>query len=52
LMHPSVVSVIPGAVSPKQIELNNRILSANIPPAMWKELKAEGLLREDAPIVA
>jgi D-threo-aldose 1-dehydrogenase len=52
LMHPSVVSVIPGAVSPKQIELNNRILAANIPPAMWAELKAEGLLREDAPIVA
>ena len=52
LMHPSVVSVIPGAVSPKQIELNNRILAANIPPAMWAELKTEGLLREDAPVAA
>jgi D-threo-aldose 1-dehydrogenase len=44
LMHPSVVSVIPGAITPKQVGLNVKTLSAKIPKALWKDLKAAGLM--------
>jgi D-threo-aldose 1-dehydrogenase len=48
LHHPSVVSVIPGAVSPKQVSMNIKILSAKVPKALWKDLKAQGLMDERA----
>jgi D-threo-aldose 1-dehydrogenase len=44
LHHPSVVSVIPGAVSPKQVEMNVTTLSAKIPKALWRDLKEQGLM--------
>ena len=50
LAHPSVVSVIPGGVSPKEVKLNVKTLSANIPKALWKDLKAEGLMDARAPV--
>ncbi len=50
LLHPSVVSVIPGAVSPKEVALNVKTMSAKIPKALWKELKADGLMHRDAPV--
>ena len=49
LMHPSVVSVIPGAITPKQVGLNVKTLSAKIPKALWKDLKAAGFMDERAP---
>jgi len=49
LMHPSVVSVIPGAVTPAQIDLNMKTLNAHIPPALWKDLKAQTLLHAKTP---
>lgn len=52
LAHPAVVSVIPGAVAPSEIEAGRVAMEAPIPPAFWQELKAEGLLRQDAPIPA
>ena len=48
--HPSVVSVIPGMENPKQVALNVKTLSAKIPKAFWKDLKAQGLLHEGAPV--
>lgn len=48
LLHPTVVSVIPGAVSPKEVALNVKTLSAKIPKALWKDLKAAGLMDERA----
>ena len=48
LLHPCVVSVIPGAVSPKEVALNVKTLSAKIPKALWKELKISGLMDERA----
>ena len=48
--HKSVVSVIPGGVSPKEVALNVATLDAKIPKALWKDLKAEGLLHKDAPV--
>lgn len=49
LLHPCVVSVIPGGQSVAEVESNLAILDAAIPPALWTELKAEGLIRQDAP---
>ena len=48
LLHPSVVSVIPGAVSPKEVTLNVKALSAKIPKGMWTDLKSAGLMDERA----
>jgi D-threo-aldose 1-dehydrogenase len=50
LHHPQVVSVIPGGANAKEVTLNTRTMSAKIPKALWKDLKAEGLLRKDAPV--
>jgi D-threo-aldose 1-dehydrogenase len=49
LAHPSVVSVIPGGVTPDQVKLNVKTLAAKIPKALWRDLKAEGLLDKRAP---
>jgi D-threo-aldose 1-dehydrogenase len=49
LHHPSVVSVIPGGQSPEQVRSNLAVLSTPIPQALWADLKANGLLRDDAP---
>ena len=48
--HPSVVSVIPGMINPKQVALNVKTLGAKIPKAFWKDLKAKGLLHAEAPV--
>ena len=49
LMHPAVVSVIPGGQGLAEMAANARAASAVIPPALWADLKAEGLMRGDAP---
>jgi D-threo-aldose 1-dehydrogenase len=51
LMHPAVVSVIPGAQSVAEVRSNRQILDAKIPPELWSDLKAHGLLRGDAPVL-
>ena len=48
--HPSVASVIPGARSAGHVERNVESFRHPIPAEFWAELKAEGLLREDAPV--
>ena len=47
--HPVVSAVIPGAASAAQVERNVATFRHRIPADLWAELKAEGLLREDAP---
>ncbi len=49
LGHPAVAAIIPGSVSPEEVEQNLAWFKTEIPPACWAELKAEGLLRDDAP---
>ncbi len=49
LFHPSVVSVIPGGQSVDEVKQNRAILDAKIPVALWHDLKAQGLIRQDAP---
>jgi D-threo-aldose 1-dehydrogenase len=50
LGHPSVASVIPGAVAPAQVRQNAEAMSHAIPADLWAELKHEKLLRADAPV--
>jgi D-threo-aldose 1-dehydrogenase len=50
LFHPSVASVIPGAVTPAQVRQNVAAMSHPIPADLWAELKREKLLRADAPV--
>jgi D-threo-aldose 1-dehydrogenase len=50
LAHPCVVSVIPGGVTPQQVRLNVKTLDAKIPKALWRDLKAEGLMETMAPV--
>lgn len=52
LAHPAVVSVVLGAQRPAEVEANAHALATPIPPALWSDLRAEGLLREDAPVPA
>jgi D-threo-aldose 1-dehydrogenase len=48
--HPLVVSVIPGAASPEEIDGNVALLRAAIPSALWRDLKAKGLVHPDSPV--
>lgn len=52
LGHPAVASVIPGAVSAAQVRENAESFTTPVPAALWEELKAEELLRADAPVPA
>lgn len=50
LRHPAVVSVIPGGQGLGEMASNLAAAQARIPEALWQDLKAEGLLRADAPV--
>ena len=50
LGHPSVASVIPGALLPEHVVRNVAAFRQTIPGDFWSDLKHEGLLREDAPV--
>ena len=49
LGHPSVAAVIPGPVAPEEVRLNLQHFRTPIPAGLWDDLKAEGLIRQDAP---
>ncbi|WP_299484166.1 aldo/keto reductase [uncultured Roseibium sp.] len=49
LRHPSVISVIPGGQGVSEMKSNLEAESAEIPEALWADLKHAGLVREDAP---
>jgi D-threo-aldose 1-dehydrogenase len=50
LGHPAVASVIPGASRAEHVDRNVAAFRHQIPAELWQELKAEGLLRDDAPV--
>ena len=47
--HSCVASVIPGAFKPQHVEQNIAHFQHDIPSILWEELKAENLIRPDAP---
>ena len=49
LHHPMVAAIIPGARAAEEISRNAATLAADIPDALWAELKVEGLMRAEAP---
>ncbi|MAE64010.1 MAG: pyridoxal 4-dehydrogenase [Phycisphaeraceae bacterium] len=49
LGHPSVANVLSGPSSPEQLRDNVAMMTHEIPDALWRELKSEGLLCDDAP---
>jgi D-threo-aldose 1-dehydrogenase len=49
LLHPAVVSVIPGGQDVDEMRGNARAAAAAIPQALWADLKSKGLMRADAP---
>jgi len=49
LVHPQVVSVIPGMSNPAQVRQALAWAAHAIPDALWDDLRGEGLLHPDAP---
>ena len=49
LLHPTHVSVIPGGQGVTEMKGNLKAAEAIIPRGLWADLKAEGLMRKDAP---
>ena len=52
LAHPAVRSVIPGAMSAREVRQNAALLEEAIPSAFWDDLKTERLLQDAAPVPA
>lgn len=49
LLHPAVVSVIPGGQSRSEMDSNIAAAETRIPSELWEDLKKVALLRNDAP---
>ena len=50
LGHPCIKTVVPGAVSAAEVQANAALMERQIPAALWQDLRAEGLIRPDAPL--
>lgn len=48
--HPAVATVVLGAVTPNEISRNLDLVSRPVPAALWSDLRAEGLIPENAPV--
>ena len=49
LAHPSVITIIPGGRTAGEVRQGVEMMTAPIPDGLWSDLRAEGLLRADAP---
>jgi D-threo-aldose 1-dehydrogenase len=47
--HPVIVSAIPGSQSLDELHGNLHAMATPVPPALWDDLRAEGLLHPNAP---
>jgi len=50
LAHPQVTCIIPGTRVPDRVSENLTLVDEPIPSTFWAELKAENLIRQDAPV--
>jgi D-threo-aldose 1-dehydrogenase len=50
--HPAVAAVLTGARRPSELDENCALFDRRIPGDLWRELRAEGLLDERAPVPA
>ncbi|WP_433007645.1 aldo/keto reductase [Kribbella sp. CA-294648] len=49
LAHPAVAGIAVGCRTADEVHTNAALARTEVPDTLWSELKAEGLLREDAP---
>ena len=49
LLHPAVISVIPGMINENQVKANIENLSKSIPQGLWKELIKHSIIKEESP---
>jgi len=49
LAHPAVASIVVGARSAEEVQADVDLLAAPVPDGLWDDLRAQGLLRADAP---
>lgn len=47
--HPTITSLVIGAVKPAEVEANVAALTATIPAELWQELRNAGLIEADVP---
>lgn len=47
--HPTITSLVVGAVKPAEVEANVAALAAAIPSELWQDLRNAGLIEADAP---
>jgi predicted aldo/keto reductase-like oxidoreductase len=50
MAHPQVTCIIPGTRVPDRVRENLTLVDEPIPSTFWAELKAENLIRQDAPV--
>jgi len=50
LAHPSVTCVVIGMASAKEAKYNAAAINERLPKSLWRDLKAQGLLHESAPV--
>jgi D-threo-aldose 1-dehydrogenase len=50
LAHPQVTCIIPGTRVPDRVDENLKLVDEAIPSDFWLDLKAEKLVRQDAPV--
>jgi D-threo-aldose 1-dehydrogenase len=50
LAHPAVRCILVGARSTSELDEDLDLLATPVPPDLWEELRAEGLLPEDVPV--
>jgi D-threo-aldose 1-dehydrogenase len=50
LAQPLVSAIIPGALTPEQVQTNVNLLQHPIPATFWADLKRDELVRADAPV--
>ena len=50
LGHPAVVAVIPGMARPSEVTQNTAAIQEEVPPALWADLKSEGLIEAGSPV--
>ncbi|WP_306222299.1 aldo/keto reductase [Bosea beijingensis] len=48
--HPAVAAIVLGAVTPQEVARNLDLVARPVPAALWRDLKAEGLLAAEAPV--
>ena len=48
--HPTITSLVVGAVKPAEVEANVAALATEIPVEMWHALQAQGLIEANAPV--